>query len=251
MQVRRRRRKKVPLGERQPLVRPAAANDVWSMDFVFDRIADRRSIKCLAIVHDATHESVAVVPQLSMSGQQVVRALERICATAAIPESSARTTGKNFAVARALCKFGFDGELRRSPSTPVRAGIGGSMAEITTNHLCAKWTGQGSLALGRRFAGGFGRLVARLTRTGAIFFQCFSPQGDKQLFALGPFDADGRVRLRLVDAGARTAELVALYRGGTTDIHAHFAQRQRELECERAEAERARVAHAHAEAYSS
>src|SRR5512147_2315801 len=62
LQVRRRKRKKVPLSERQPLARPGAANEVWSMDFVFDRSAEGRVIKCLTIVDDATHESVAVVP---------------------------------------------------------------------------------------------------------------------------------------------------------------------------------------------
>jgi putative transposase len=37
LQVRRRKRKKVPVADRQPLLRPAAANEVWSIDFVFDR----------------------------------------------------------------------------------------------------------------------------------------------------------------------------------------------------------------------
>ena len=67
LQVRRRIRKKVPVGERQPLVRPAAANEVWSMDFVFDRSAEGRAIKCLTIVDDATHESVAIVPERAIS----------------------------------------------------------------------------------------------------------------------------------------------------------------------------------------
>ena len=43
LQVRRRRRKKIPIGDRQPLGRPRAANEVWSMDFVFDRVADGRA----------------------------------------------------------------------------------------------------------------------------------------------------------------------------------------------------------------
>ncbi len=55
----RRRRKKIPIGERQPLIRPGAANEVWSADFVFDRIAAGRTLKCLVIVDDATHESIA------------------------------------------------------------------------------------------------------------------------------------------------------------------------------------------------
>ena len=45
LQVRRRRRKKIPLADRQPLVRPQAPNEVWSADFVFDRTADGRVVK--------------------------------------------------------------------------------------------------------------------------------------------------------------------------------------------------------------
>lgn len=44
-QVRRRRPEKIPPAERQPLLRPAAANEVWSIDFVFDRTAEGRAIK--------------------------------------------------------------------------------------------------------------------------------------------------------------------------------------------------------------
>lgn len=40
-------REKVPVSDRQPLARPEAANEVWSMGFVFDRSADGRVIKCL------------------------------------------------------------------------------------------------------------------------------------------------------------------------------------------------------------
>ena len=34
LQVRRRKRKKIPVSDRHPLERPSAANQVWSMDFV-------------------------------------------------------------------------------------------------------------------------------------------------------------------------------------------------------------------------
>lgn len=68
LQVRRRKRKKVPVGERQPLLRPDRANQVWSMDFVFDRTADGRVLKALTIVDDATHESVAIEVERAISG---------------------------------------------------------------------------------------------------------------------------------------------------------------------------------------
>jgi transposase InsO family protein len=43
LQVKKRRRKKIPLSDRQPLESPTGANQVWSMDFVFDRTAEGRS----------------------------------------------------------------------------------------------------------------------------------------------------------------------------------------------------------------
>ena len=49
-----------PIGS--PLARPQAPNEVWSADFVFDRTAEGRVLKCLTIVDDATTEAVAVVP---------------------------------------------------------------------------------------------------------------------------------------------------------------------------------------------
>lgn len=99
LQVRRRRRKKVPMADRQPLIRPAAANEVWSMDFVFDRVAGGRAIKCLVIVDDATHEAVAIEPEHSLGGQHLVRVLERICEQRGYPrvirsDNGAEFTGK-------------------------------------------------------------------------------------------------------------------------------------------------------------
>lgn len=96
LQVRRRRRKKVPIGERQPLIRPGSANEVWSMDFVFDRVATGRSIKCLTIVDDATHESVAVVPEHSMGGVHLVRVMDEICAKRGRPSIIRTDNGKEF-----------------------------------------------------------------------------------------------------------------------------------------------------------
>lgn len=81
LQVRRRKRKKVLIGERQPLVRPESANEVWSMDFVFDRSADGRVIKCLTIIDDATHEAVAIVPERAIGGVHLTRILDQLATT--------------------------------------------------------------------------------------------------------------------------------------------------------------------------
>ena len=94
--MRRRKRKKVPVGERQPLLRPTAANPVWSMDFVFDRTAEGRVIKCLTIVDDATHEAVAIEVERAISGHGVARVLDRLSLSRGLPLVIQSDNGKEF-----------------------------------------------------------------------------------------------------------------------------------------------------------
>ena len=94
LQVRRRKRKKVLVGERQPLLRPDRANEVWSMDFVFDRTAEGRVIKCLTIVDDATHESVAIEVERAISGHGVSRVLDRLALSRGLPKVIRTDNGK-------------------------------------------------------------------------------------------------------------------------------------------------------------
>ena len=96
LQVRRRKRKKVPVCDRQPLLRPPAANEVWSMDFVFDRTADGRVIKCLTIVDDATHESVAIVAERAIGGEPLTRILDRIGFQRGLPKIIRTDNGREF-----------------------------------------------------------------------------------------------------------------------------------------------------------
>ena len=94
LQVRRRKRKKVPVGDRQPLYRPDAANQVWSMDFVFDRTTDGRAIKTLTIVDDATHECMAIEVERAISGHGVTRELDRLAHTHGLPRIIRTDNGK-------------------------------------------------------------------------------------------------------------------------------------------------------------
>ena len=96
LQVRRRKRKKVAIGERQPLLRPTSANQIWSMDFVFDRTAEGRVIKCLTIVDDATHEAVAIEVERAISGHGVARVLDRLALSRGLPLVIRSDNGKEF-----------------------------------------------------------------------------------------------------------------------------------------------------------
>ena len=90
LQVRRRRRKKVPLA------RPQAPNEVWSVDFVFDRTAEGRVLKCLTIVDDATTEAVAVVPARALGGLPVTRVLDHLAITRGLPQVLRTDNGLEF-----------------------------------------------------------------------------------------------------------------------------------------------------------
>lgn len=96
LQVKRRRRKKVPVADRQPLVRPDTCNQVWSADFVFDRTAEGRVLKCLTIVDDATTEAVAIVPARAIGGLPLTRVLDQLALSRGLPRVLRTDNGPEF-----------------------------------------------------------------------------------------------------------------------------------------------------------
>jgi transposase InsO family protein len=96
LQVRRRRRKKVPVADRQPLARPQARNEVWSADFVFDRTAEGRVLKCLTIVDDATTEAVAIVAARALGGLPLTRILSQLAIDRGLPKALRTDNGPEF-----------------------------------------------------------------------------------------------------------------------------------------------------------
>ena len=107
LQIRRRRRKKVPVADRQPLLKPTVPNQVWSADFVFDRTAEGRVLKCLAIVDDATTEAVAIIPARALGGLAVTRVLDRLALTRGLPRVLRTDNGLEFC-GRAMLTWAHD-----------------------------------------------------------------------------------------------------------------------------------------------
>jgi putative transposase len=66
------------------------------MDFVFDRTAEGRVVKCLTIVDDATHEAVAIEVERAISGHGVVRVMERLALSRGLPQIIRTDNGKEF-----------------------------------------------------------------------------------------------------------------------------------------------------------
>lgn len=93
--VRRRRRKRVAV-VRQPLTPPTAPQVRWSMDFVSDALADGRRFRALTFVDDFTRECPAIEVDHALSGERVVRVLERLAQTRGLPDHLVCDNGPEF-----------------------------------------------------------------------------------------------------------------------------------------------------------
>ena len=85
LEVRRRRRKRLTVGERVPLPTPSQRLMRWSMDFTVDTLADGRGFRTLNIVDDDTRECIAIEVDRSLPSLRVTRVLDRLAATAGLP----------------------------------------------------------------------------------------------------------------------------------------------------------------------
>jgi len=105
--VRKRRRRQGVAVDREPLELPSAPNEVWSMDFVMDALADGRRLKMLTIVDDFTKESIDVVVDRSIPGAYVVRALERAVRFRGVPKAIRTDQGPEF-TGKALDQWAYE-----------------------------------------------------------------------------------------------------------------------------------------------
>jgi putative transposase len=94
--VRKRKKAKRGLSERVPLQLAKSINEVWSMDFVSDSLANGRRIKCLTVADDFSHESVEIAVDYGISGQYVTRILDRAAVFRGYPLTVRTDNGPEF-----------------------------------------------------------------------------------------------------------------------------------------------------------
>lgn len=92
---RRRKRDRVSV-ERKPLQIPSGPNHTWSMDFVFDALANGRPIKCLTVVDDCTKEAVEIAVAKRINGQGVADILDAVCRFRGYPAAIRTDQGPEF-----------------------------------------------------------------------------------------------------------------------------------------------------------
>ena len=94
--VRKRKKAKRPANERVPLQLAQAVNEVWSMDFVSDSLANGRRLKCLTVADDVSHECVDIATDFCISGQSVTRILDQAAIFRGYPNVVRTDNGPEF-----------------------------------------------------------------------------------------------------------------------------------------------------------
>lgn len=64
----------------QPLTVPVALNQVWSMDFMHDQLADGRPFRLLNVIDDYNREGLTIEVDFSLPSERVIRALDQLIA---------------------------------------------------------------------------------------------------------------------------------------------------------------------------
>jgi len=83
-------------GTRAPAAR-CNPNEVWSMDFVFDELANGRRLKTLTVVDDCSKEAVQIAVDTSIPALYVTRVLDQVKAERGLPKVIRADNGPEFA----------------------------------------------------------------------------------------------------------------------------------------------------------
>ena len=122
--VRKRRKAKYPSALRQPLQAAHAPNQVWSMDFVADALANGRRIRCLTVADDFTHECVDIAVDHGISGRYVTRVLDQAACFRGYPKAVRTDNGPEF-TSRAFIAWAQQHGIRHlliQPGRPMQNG---------------------------------------------------------------------------------------------------------------------------------
>lgn len=71
-------RRRLQRAKPEPLTIPETINQVWSMDFMHDQLADGRSFRLLNVIDDCNREVLDMEIDLSLPAGRVIRTLNRI-----------------------------------------------------------------------------------------------------------------------------------------------------------------------------
>ncbi|CUI18153.1 integrase (plasmid) [Candidatus Protochlamydia naegleriophila] len=96
LKVRKRGARRRGVGIRLARIKASQVNEVWSLDFMSDRLANGKKIRLLNIVDEFTRESLKMVVDTSLSALRVVRELEELIKSRGCPRQIISDNGTEF-----------------------------------------------------------------------------------------------------------------------------------------------------------
>lgn len=96
LNIRRRAKKRLPERVKQSLSVPTAPNQVWSIDFMSDRLVDGGKFRLFNVMDDFNRESLAIEVDSSLPSLRVIRVLERLIVQRGCPANIRCDNGPEF-----------------------------------------------------------------------------------------------------------------------------------------------------------
>lgn len=96
LNIRRKRKKRLPARVKQALFLPKSINHVWSVDFMNDSLWDGRKFRLLNIVDDYNREVLAIETDISLPTIRLIRVLEQLKDYRGLPQMIRVDNGPEF-----------------------------------------------------------------------------------------------------------------------------------------------------------
>lgn len=122
LSIRKRPKKKMRDHLRLVLPAPEKPNEIWSMDFVSEVLADQRRFRCFNIVDDYTRENIVIYPDRSIPSQKLINIFNKLKITRGLPKMIVCDNGPEF-ISQTLDMWAYQNKVELKfiqPGKPVQ-----------------------------------------------------------------------------------------------------------------------------------
>lgn len=122
LNLRRKRKRRLPARIKEPLTQPLGINHTWSMDFMSDSLVYGKRFRVLNIIDDFNREALAIEPDFSLPGERVIKVLKEVIFWRGKPREIRVDNGPEF-ISKALQKWASKNNIKLKyiqPGSPTQ-----------------------------------------------------------------------------------------------------------------------------------